>query len=470
MSGFDYSYVPSASNVPSSLDLNTLLRGNLNWAKGFTGPTTDRAARVIAPAWRFDATQAFPLRCTFTAAGGGVGASFRVMGINRDGTPAIADGQRIRLSGSVTTADRATEQLCGYIEAERVASGSGQLAIKAAIPDGPSGQTFPTLPALRVLPTGVILISKAAQTAMSAAVDVGGSIRAAQYLVNGAAIGVWTRSGPTMSYAGIARALEFLGRKLELSGIVPTTGTTFSAAAGDNSFNDSGAGFPVLVAGDKLVSSGFGTGANNGTFYVVSRTASKIVVTGGTLSTEAAGATVTFQWLTPPKCAINAAKLQSETWTSETVQASTSAAVSVPPDGADHTVLQSAAVARSGRWYVAAEVRWLIVAGNEGSQPIFYIADESGRHWSAPFWAASATVGRVIQAKLRASVYLSAGAKVRLVCNNFAPGIISGGQILPGVTIQAQGSLAAVWRSPGGVVFVPTVVAPAPTVTAPTAS
>lgn len=70
---------------------------------------------------------------------------------------------------------------------------------------------------------------------------------------------------------------------------------TWSAASADNSFNDSGGATPVVVAGDFIFTNGFATAANNGWFKVVSRTANKIVVTGGTLVVEVAGASARIQ-------------------------------------------------------------------------------------------------------------------------------------------------------------------------------
>ena len=64
---------------------------------------------------------------------------------------------------------------------------------------------------------------------------------------------------------------------------------TISASAVDNSFNDSARGFPLLVAGDTIETSGFTNAGNNGVFTVVSRTASKVIVSA-TLTTEAAAA------------------------------------------------------------------------------------------------------------------------------------------------------------------------------------
>jgi len=71
---------------------------------------------------------------------------------------------------------------------------------------------------------------------------------------------------------------------------------TLSAAAADNSFNDSGAGFLTagFAAGMTVRVSGFATAANNGLFRITTAAAGKLVVTGGTLSIEAAGAAVTI--------------------------------------------------------------------------------------------------------------------------------------------------------------------------------
>lgn len=71
------------------------------------------------------------------------------------------------------------------------------------------------------------------------------------------------------------------------------TASTISAASADNSFNDSANGFITagFVVGDTLTTSSFTNSANNSTVaVVVSVTAGKIVVSGPTLVTEAAGA------------------------------------------------------------------------------------------------------------------------------------------------------------------------------------
>jgi hypothetical protein len=72
---------------------------------------------------------------------------------------------------------------------------------------------------------------------------------------------------------------------------------TISAAAADNSINDSAAAFPAFAVGDRISVTGF-TGAGttaNAVATVVSRTASKIVLSGVTLVNDAAGETVTVK-------------------------------------------------------------------------------------------------------------------------------------------------------------------------------
>lgn len=72
------------------------------------------------------------------------------------------------------------------------------------------------------------------------------------------------------------------------------TGTNISAASGDNSINSASAAFPIFTVGEKILIAGFtGTVGNNGYAHVVSRTASKIVISGITLVTDAAGESVT---------------------------------------------------------------------------------------------------------------------------------------------------------------------------------
>lgn len=76
---------------------------------------------------------------------------------------------------------------------------------------------------------------------------------------------------------------------------VDTADTAISAAAGDNSFNHTTAWSNNPTANQWIKVSGFATAANNGYFKVVSVTSTKIVVSGGTLATEAAGPSVTIK-------------------------------------------------------------------------------------------------------------------------------------------------------------------------------
>ena len=70
-----------------------------------------------------------------------------------------------------------------------------------------------------------------------------------------------------------------------------TPATTVDAASGDNSFNDSASGFS-FTANEWIFVSGFVDPANNGWFKLTSATTAKLVVTGGTLVTEAVGPTI----------------------------------------------------------------------------------------------------------------------------------------------------------------------------------
>lgn len=78
----------------------------------------------------------------------------------------------------------------------------------------------------------------------------------------------------------------------------PTTigpATTISAAAADNSFNDSANGFGSLVVGQWVKVSGFATANNNGFFKILTKTAGKITVVGNAaLTNEAAGPSVSI--------------------------------------------------------------------------------------------------------------------------------------------------------------------------------
>lgn len=73
------------------------------------------------------------------------------------------------------------------------------------------------------------------------------------------------------------------------SSAVTVTATTISAAASDNSFNDSGSGFGSLAVGQWIEARGFATSTNNGYFKILTKTSAKITVAGGTLVNESAG-------------------------------------------------------------------------------------------------------------------------------------------------------------------------------------
>lgn len=73
------------------------------------------------------------------------------------------------------------------------------------------------------------------------------------------------------------------------------TGTTISFSSVDNSINDSGAGFANAVVGQYVRVSGSTSGTNDGYMRVVSKTTSKLVVAGKTLTTQVAGPSVTVK-------------------------------------------------------------------------------------------------------------------------------------------------------------------------------
>lgn len=126
----------------------------------------------------------------------------------------------------------------------------------------------------------------------------------------------WTREPwpwSVQSYAGLSGGGSFMDRgspgprqeepivsvDYTAGYILPSqflTASTISAAASDNSFNDSASGFPALIkAGDIVHTSGFTSPGNNGRFLVAGTpTAAKIIVSA-TLTTEAAGNTISFR-------------------------------------------------------------------------------------------------------------------------------------------------------------------------------
>ncbi len=97
-------------------------------------------------------------------------------------------------------------------------------------------------------------------------------------------------------FSGGSQDNFFLGVLMAAAWSTPITVTaaTISAASADNSFNDSGAGFGSIVANQWVLVTGFVNAANNGYFKIVSQTASKIIVKGGTLVTAVASPSITI--------------------------------------------------------------------------------------------------------------------------------------------------------------------------------
>lgn len=79
-----------------------------------------------------------------------------------------------------------------------------------------------------------------------------------------------------------------------------TSAETLSFASADNSINDSAAGLPYVLVGAEVQVRGAAASANNQRLTVVSRTASKMVVSGAALTTAAAGPRVTLDVRNPP--------------------------------------------------------------------------------------------------------------------------------------------------------------------------
>ena len=104
--------------------------------------------------------------------------------------------------------------------------------------------------------------------------------------------------GFELSYASYDDFLLALLQAASWSAVKTNTDTTYSAAAVDNSFNDSSSQFLIdgFVANQWIEVRGF-TGASttaNGYFKIVSVVAGKMVVSGGTLIDDAAGESVTI--------------------------------------------------------------------------------------------------------------------------------------------------------------------------------
>lgn len=95
----------------------------------------------------------------------------------------------------------------------------------------------------------------------------------------------WGADGVELSGTCLAQGLAY--------NALTYTAATISAAAADNSINDSATSFPVFVPGDKITISGFTGGGPNGVATVESRTTAKIVLSGVSVTTDAEGESVT---------------------------------------------------------------------------------------------------------------------------------------------------------------------------------
>lgn len=99
----------------------------------------------------------------------------------------------------------------------------------------------------------------------------------------------------SLKVGSTVQTIAILKRHTDIKAVAKTA-ITLSANGTDKSFNDSAAGLGAFAVGDRVTTSGFTTGANNGTFTVTVATASKLTIGGsdGTgIVTETAGASVT---------------------------------------------------------------------------------------------------------------------------------------------------------------------------------
>ncbi len=130
-----------------------------------------------------------------------------------------------------------------------------------------------------------------------ATVTRSGEIRANRRLANVRVTG--KQAGGTigfeLSYGTFDALFKAVLLSADWSTPVTVSASTISAAAADNSYNDSNSGFGSLVAGQWIYASGFTNPANNGFRKIVTRTSAKITVSGGTLVDEAAGSSRTIK-------------------------------------------------------------------------------------------------------------------------------------------------------------------------------
>lgn len=84
-------------------------------------------------------------------------------------------------------------------------------------------------------------------------------------------------------------------RSADFAAETSVTGVTISAAAADNSYNDSANGFTNFAVGQWIKVSGFVAANNNGWSLVTTKTNGKLIVTNVTLTVEAVGPSVTIK-------------------------------------------------------------------------------------------------------------------------------------------------------------------------------
>lgn len=110
-------------------------------------------------------------------------------------------------------------------------------------------------------------------------------------------IGLEGDMGFEMSYGAHDERIRRVLRSASWAAEITKTGTVYSMAAGDNSLNRSSGDFvaDAYTVGAWIKTSGFATAANNGFFKIVSIATTKIVLSNGTVSTEAAGPSVTIR-------------------------------------------------------------------------------------------------------------------------------------------------------------------------------
>lgn len=242
------------------------------------------------------------------------------------------------------------------------------------------------------------------------------------------------------------------------SATVTITAATISAAASDNSFNDSGAGFLAagFAPGMGVESSGFtgSAGNNSDECVIVSVTAGKMVVSGVTLVDDAAGESVSITQLVTRRSTAQEiadlvtgfateayvdAAIAGLSW-KQSVRAATTAAVTLASDLENGDTLDGVTLATGDR----------ILVKNQASptENGIYIVAASG----APTRASDANSGAEL---VNATVYVSEGttlADTQWTCSTDAP-------ITIGATNIVFAQLSAGASDASAVTYTPTTAA-----------